>query len=243
MLDDQQWAMDHIVDMLKDIEYIYIIRTFTCEREARRFLMSNKVDFLILDVELSNSSGFDFLLTLPNPQIPTILYTAHQKYEDRGYDMLLVDVLFKKVTRSRLLSALRRINNHLSKLLPLPEISLEGHYSYFLLKGPIRNERRMIEWKNIVYICMENGKLTIYLIGDLMVVANASFKEVKDMLPFEWFKQCAQGILFNRSYFLGYAEGKVVLSIRNNKGNIKLMTGNKDVYPDFYDFLNSNAIK
>lgn len=242
-MEDQQWAIDHLMTMLKDIEYVYIVRAFTCEREAKRYLISNKVDFLILDVELSNSIGFDFLLSLPNPQIPTILYTAHQKYEDRGYDMLLVDVLFKKVSKSRLFAALRRINSQLSKLLPPPEISLDGHYSYLLLKGPIRNERRMVEWKNIVYICMENGKLTIYMIGDQKAVASASFREVKDILPSEWFKQCAQGILFNRVYFLRYVEGMVVLNIKNKNGNIKLTTGHRDVYPEFYDFLNENTIK
>src|SRR5690606_25683322 len=131
IIDDQQFAIDAILDIIATVDYVDIIATFTDERAAKSFLTVNHVDFIILDMELNKTDGFRFLGTLPNPQIPTILYTGHQKYEDIGYDRFVVDVLLKPVSESRLMAALRRMVKEFAPQSVREWDSLDGYQQYF----------------------------------------------------------------------------------------------------------------
>src|SRR5690606_36489381 len=122
--------------------FVEIIGTFTNHRAGAQFLHVNPVDFIILDGELENTNAFRFLASLSNPKIPTILYTAYDKYEDEGYDRAFVDVLLKPVSRSRLLGALRRLDKDLKALLPVTDYPLELYYDFFQVKGPVRFQRQ-----------------------------------------------------------------------------------------------------
>lgn len=253
IIDDQQSAIDYLLDRLKDVAYVEIVATFVDEQKAKRFLHLNKVDFLILDVELEETNAFRFLTGLSNPKIPTILYTAHEKYEDEGYDRDFVDVLLKPVSQSRLLGALRRIDRGLRDLMPLPEDALENYYEYFQIKGPVRYQRQMVWLKNLVYVNMQNGKLCLHLLDGRVLETNLTYKMVKELLPSKWFLECASSVIVNVNFYRGIEGGVVVLTLPkakkdNNTGgsdqsaNEAIPAGSRKVYTDFYAFVDSNLL-
>src|SRR5690606_24048461 len=106
IIDDQQSAIDHIMEEVKDLPFVEIIGTFTNHRAGAQFLHVKTVDFIMLDVVLEITNALRFLASLSNTKVPTIQYSAYEKYEDEGYDRAFVDVLLKQVIRSRLLGAL-----------------------------------------------------------------------------------------------------------------------------------------
>src|SRR5690606_37628760 len=59
---------------------------------------------------------------------------------------------------SRLLGALRRLDTELKALLPVTDNALEGYYEYFQVKGPVRFQRQIAWFKDLVYADMQNGK-------------------------------------------------------------------------------------
>lgn len=253
IIDDQQESIDYLTEMLEDVGYVEVVATFTDEGEARKFLHVNPVDFIILDVELSKTNAFHFLATLANPRIPTILHTAYDKYEDKGYERDLVDVLLKPVSQQRLYGALRRVNSELQKNMPVLEDNLEHGYHYFQVKGPTRCGRQMVWFKDIVYIDMEGRKLCIHLVGGREILCNESFKEVMAELPIKWFKICCNCVVFNINYYQGYTGGVVILTeLKKKKRGIgedsdepdpmTLPVGDRKLYPDFFEFLDSNVV-
>src|SRR5690606_3761671 len=242
IIDDHQSAIDYLMDMLQDVAYVEIIATFREGAEAKRFLHVNPVDFLVLDVELGDTTGFDFLRTLSNPRMPTILYTGYEQYEDRGYDIDVVDVLLKPVSQSRLWGALRRLSTELARVLPDLEENLEGHYDFFQVKGPVRFGRKMVWLKNIVYLETVNGKVVMTLVDGTVLESNSAFKSIMERLPRRWFKQCYQNIAFNINFYDGYGNGQVKIIRGLGTPEILLPTGAKELYPDFYKFLDSNVI-
>lgn len=235
IVDDQQSSIDNLTALLKDIEYVDVVEVFQEPQKALTYLRINPVDFIILDVELGEIDGFDFLTRLPDPRIPTLLYTAHQQYEDRGYDMNLVDVLLKPVTASRLKGALRRVNRELRDMLGQEEEdSLDNWYDYFFVKGPIRNERKLVWLKNIVYVESISRKVYIFLAdGRPPLVCNMSLRDVIDKLPKRWFKQCHQSYAFNINFFDSYKNNEVTLTLLDKK----LMVGDRTIYMEFSKFL------
>jgi|SRR5690606_25906912 len=253
IIDDQQSAIDYLLDMLKDVAYVEIVATFVDEQKAKRFLHVNTVDFLILDVELEGTNAFRFLTGLSNPKIPTILYTGHEKYEDEGYDRDFVDVLLKPVSQSRLLGALRRIDRELRDLIPMAEDALENYYEYFQVKGPVRLQRRIVWLKNLVYVNMQNGKLCLHLSDERVLETNATYKMVKELLPSKWFLECASSVIVNVNFYKGIVDGTVSLTLpkakKNNKtedsdqsANETIPAGSRKTYKDFYAFVDSNLL-
>ncbi|MFD2742419.1 MULTISPECIES: LytR/AlgR family response regulator transcription factor [Sphingobacterium] len=233
IIDDQQASIDHLLDLSKHIDYIEIIGTFQDPFKAQSFLRRNRVDFIILDIELRNFDGFEFLSTLPNPRIPTILYTAHSKYEDRGYDLTLVDVLLKPVSSSRFKGALRRVNNELKDNL-LPDSSLEELCDYFQVRGPGKFERQLVWYKNVLYIESIDNKVLIHQIGfDKPLVSNMPLRNIIDMLPRTWFLQCHKSYIFNINFFKKYHNKSVHLTV--NK--VQLPVGDRKVFKRFDHFL------
>lgn len=253
IVDDQQQAIDSLIDYLVDIDYIKVVATFTDEQEARRYLHVNPIDFIILDVELSKTNAFHFLATLSDPRIPVILYTAFEKYEDKGYERAMIDVLLKPVSRSRFFGALRRMNSELEKLLPPLRDNLDDFYYYFQVKGPTRYGRQIVWFKDIVYIDKQDRKVCMHLVGGKIICSNESFKRVLSILPVRWFKQCCQNIVFNVNFYQGYAGSKVILTeLKKRKGpagdkedvweHEMLPVGEKSLYPDFFEFLDNNLL-
>ncbi len=233
IVDDQQPSIDHLLTLSKDIEYVDIIATFQNPLKAMSFLRKNMVDFIILDVELGKLNAFEFLSSLTNPRIPTILYTAYQRYEDRGYELSLVDVILKPVTLSRFKGALRRINKELEHTLP-KDTSLDELYDYINVKGPGKFERQLVWFKNILYIESINKKVKIYQIGcDDPLTSNTPLRQLAETFPQQWFVQCHKSYIFNVSFFKRYYNGIVHLTV----DKIRIPVGSRMTYSRFDKFL------
>ena len=240
IIDDQQTAIDELLLLMAGADYVEVIGTFTDEQQAKIFLMVNPVDFIILDMELRYTNGFRFLRSLPDPTIPTILYTGHSKYEDPGYEKLVVDVLLKPVSESRLMAALRRMVKELRfQQQHVLQDSLEGYEHYFQIKGPVKGGRRMIRLKDLVYVATEGGRLMLCLVSGEKLISALPFKTVVNSLPRKWFKQCYQNIVFNVNFYAAYREKTVVLTVTDTK----LPVGSRESYPDFFSFIDSKVIQ
>lgn len=239
IIDDQQGSIDYLLQLMEEIAYVKIIKTFNDPKEAKLFLRVNQVDFMILDVELGHTNGFDFIRTLPNTNLKTILYTAHEQYEDPGYDIGVVDVLLKEVSMSRLCGALRRLDTELARLLPISTSdSLEDYFQYFMIRVGHRYVRNLVWMKNIIYVESGNGAITFHMVDGKSKKCNNSMRQVLEMLPIKWFKQIHQSFVINISFFYSYERGTVRLTLDNKT----LPTGDKKIYSDFFTFINSNVL-
>ncbi|GGH18245.1 response regulator transcription factor [Sphingobacterium alkalisoli] len=259
IIDDQRKYMDDLMKMFERIYHVEIAGCFEDEQDALIYMRTNPVDFIILDIELKKMTGFEFITLLTDKNIQIILYTAHHSYEDRGYDLRVADVLLKPVSESRLKGALRRLDSELEKLIPISEDSLEGHNSYFNIKAHIKYSRVIIWLKNIIYIESRDGKLKIYLVGESEPrISNQPFKEILEVLPSKWFKQCQQSFVFNINFYRGFSKKTVELTIRESQfatapkqqgfnkkpdlsERITLPAGDRLVYKQFYNFVDSNT--
>ncbi|MFD2599052.1 LytR/AlgR family response regulator transcription factor [Sphingobacterium corticis] len=236
ILDDQQSSIDYLIEKLALIEYVDIVKTFDKPLKAMAFLRKNKVDFIILDVELGSINAFEFLASLPDPNLPTILHTAHPKYEDRGYEMNLIDVLLKPVSSARLRGALRRVTRDIYETLK-GDTSLDHWYDYFLVRGPARYERQLVWLKNVVCFESINRTVNIYQSdGSAPLVSSTPLREIVDRLPENWFKQCHKSYVFNINYFKSFKSNRVVLSYLASP----VPVGRKHSYPEFYRFLEND---
>jgi len=241
IVDDQQHSIDAFLRMAPKFEGIEIAANFNEPIKALTYIRTNPVDFIILDVEMEDMDGFEFIASIPDPKIQIILYTGHQEYEDKGYDMRLLDVLVKPVSESRFKGAIRRLSERAKDILPkASEDSLIGHECYIQIKGPVRYERKMIPFVELMYLESYERSVYLYMRRDPKspLISNTPLKDIIELLPRNWFKRCHRSYVFNTYYFDRYVKEGVYLLYTDEK----LPTGEKSIYTDFYRFINSNAI-
>lgn len=83
--------------------------------EALERLAEEKVDLVLLDVQMPGLSGFDVLDRLGPDRPPAVVFvTAYDRYAVQAFEAAAVDYLLKPVTEERLTAALERAERSLA---------------------------------------------------------------------------------------------------------------------------------
>ncbi|SEJ01552.1 two component transcriptional regulator, LytTR family [Dyadobacter sp. SG02] len=106
-VDDEKLVLDLLVDNIRQVPYLTLVKTARNAMEAIEILQNEPVDLLFLDIQMPRLSGLQFLKTLPDPPL-VILITAYDKYALEGFELNVVDYLLKPVSMERFLKACNR---------------------------------------------------------------------------------------------------------------------------------------
>jgi DNA-binding LytR/AlgR family response regulator len=81
----------------------------SCENAlmAKVFLQQQRVDLLLLDINMPHLTGIEFLKSLPNPPL-VIFTTAHPEHALEGYSLDVVDYLVKPIVYARFEKAIQK---------------------------------------------------------------------------------------------------------------------------------------
>src|SRR5262245_27334736 len=82
--------------------------------EAHRNITANPPDLVLLDIEMPGMTGLDLLKILPK-QTLAILTTSQKKYAVEAFDLNVVDYLIKPVNMARLMQAIDKVNDIISR--------------------------------------------------------------------------------------------------------------------------------
>lgn len=97
LVDDESYLIDSMYKFLKNKGYLKILTAKNIS-EARFKLSNNKVDLMILDIMLTDGSGFDLLKDLrKKSSLPVIILSALSGIDDKkeGFDLEVDDYIVK----------------------------------------------------------------------------------------------------------------------------------------------------
>lgn len=242
LVDDQEVFLEKMKSEFRKIEYVELTGSFTNPMHALRFLRVNPVDLVILDVEMEGMNGFEFMDAYPKKEVLTILCTAHQKFEELGYNKRVVDVLFKPVEPFRLKVALQRARDAL-KIQILPRTSQpvenEDNYDYFHLSGPAKSQRERVYHRDIIYLSAVDGMVEIRTINrQSTYMCYRSLKDIIEGTSKGLFLRCSRKFAFNVNFFHSYRDHRVYL----NHTDEPLDLGKIRLSSEFRSFLDQNKI-
>ncbi len=103
-IDDEKLVLDLLVDNIRKVPFLDLVRAFRDPLEATEILQSEKIDLIFLDIQMPHVNGLQFIKALHDPPM-TILVTAYPKYALEGYDLNVIDYLLKPVRFERFLKA------------------------------------------------------------------------------------------------------------------------------------------
>ncbi|TCP23291.1 LytTR family two component transcriptional regulator [Tenacibaculum skagerrakense] len=223
VIDDEKMARIIIKTFCDETKDINVVEEFSNSMDAFKFLHSNKVDLIFLDIHMPGFSGLDFIKTLKDP--PKVIFTtSDSKFAIEAFEYnFIVDYLLKPVSAERFTKAIEKAQ----KLIYLENLdSSEKPTSN-------SNQEEEEEHKNDFYVNIDRRLVKIDLPsicyvqakGDYIYVktdaneyeVHASLKKIEQKLPSSLF------LKVHRSYIINV---KKIIDIEDNSVLI-----NRDVIP------------
>ncbi|WP_268122842.1 LytR/AlgR family response regulator transcription factor [Roseivirga pacifica] len=167
-IDDEPIALKIIEDHASKIPFLQIEASFTNAFHAIEYLKKHSVDLLLLDINMHDISGLDFLKTLT--QKPLVIFTtAYSEYALESYEHDAVDYLLKPFEFGRFLKAINKASERLNES-PQTYIFLKSGYEYVRL-----------ELQDILFVKAE-GNYMKFVCKDQTVLSRLTLQETEEIL-------------------------------------------------------------
>ncbi len=100
IVDDEPMARKGLEEYVADIPFLEFVESCENAFKANEFLQHNTIDLMLLDIQMPNQTGIEFLKSLVSP--PLIIFTtAHPDYALESYTLDVLDYLVKPILFDR----------------------------------------------------------------------------------------------------------------------------------------------
>ncbi|MBN1895608.1 response regulator transcription factor [bacterium] len=187
VIDDEFLARQYLRDYIGRIPGLELAGDFNSPLKALDLLKAGAVDLLLLDIQMPDISGLDFLKTLDR-QPYVILTTAHKEYALEGYELNITDYLLKPFSFERFLKAVNKVADRMEQ----DRTGKDGSDAGGADRTPdirddylvIRADRKYykIHYDDIIYIEGQKAYATFHT-AHQPITALASLKTLEERLP------------------------------------------------------------
>lgn len=173
IIEDEPLALEKTKDFVNKVPFLQLSATFDNALTGLNYLNSNKVDILLLDINMDELSGIELLESSKiNSQV--ILTTAYQEYALKGYELQITDYLLKPFTFNRFLQAVNKAQENIIKRASEPQPD------FIFVKTENRLEKIMVS--DIVYIEGMRDYRRIHTLNK-KVMTLQNFSEFEKLIP------------------------------------------------------------
>lgn len=181
IVDDEPPAHQVLKTHLKLFPQISLNGSFFNAKEAGIFLSNNPTDILLLDIQMPEINGLDFIRGLPAKPV-TIITTAFRDYALEGFELGVIDYLLKPIEASRFTSAMNRTVDFLQlvKAGDTIDTSKTGNAFNILIKSGTK--KVILDYRKINF-AQGLKDYTILNTADKKYVVKGSIKALEQFLP------------------------------------------------------------
>jgi DNA-binding LytR/AlgR family response regulator len=180
VVDDEPLALEVLDGYLKKMPGIQSISLFNNAGEALQYLENHKADILLLDIEMPEMTGIEFLEKLSDPPL-TIFTTAYRNYAFEGFELGVIDFLLKPISFQRFSTAIEKVRDFLS--LKTHDTQLESGEQvpeYIFVKSGVN--RIKLQFSEVSHIQGLKDYAIIHTPQEKIVI-KGSIKMVQEMFP------------------------------------------------------------
>ncbi|MBL0745538.1 LytR/AlgR family response regulator transcription factor [Chryseolinea lacunae] len=107
IVDDEPMARKGMEEYVSDVPFLEHVGSFENAQAVAGHLKNHSVDLMLLDIQMPNLNGIEFLKLLVNPPL-VIFTTAHPDYALEGYSLDVIDYLVKPTLFARFQKAVTK---------------------------------------------------------------------------------------------------------------------------------------
>lgn len=110
VVDDEILARKRAVDLLERLQNVHTVLEAATGREAIALLLNQTFDLVLLDIQMTDMTGFEVLLQIPNVNRPSIIFiTAYDEFAINAFEVKAIDYLQKPYKDERFYEAISRV--------------------------------------------------------------------------------------------------------------------------------------
>jgi DNA-binding LytR/AlgR family response regulator len=177
VIDDEPMALEVIKGLTEKVTFVELNGYFTNSFEALKFLQTNKVDLIFLDIKMPDISGIEFLKAITNPPM-VIFTTAYSEHAVESFELDAIDYLLKPFSLSRFLKACNKAYE-LYELRKNKNNAASGLSHLFIKSG---YEQIRVELNDIWY-AEGNGNYVVLVLENKKIASRLTMSEAEALLP------------------------------------------------------------
>ncbi|WP_118952755.1 LytR/AlgR family response regulator transcription factor [Taibaiella helva] len=242
IVDDEPIIRKDLEALLKPYSGFIVVGTCGSVTEAKILINATQPDLLLLDIQLSDGTGFDLLQSLEKISFHTIFITAYNEYAIKAIKYGALDYLLKPIDELELKDALEKVKAGRKEALEVRE-SLEVARAHMNSDNKAIRSRivlrsqyflQVVAFDEIIYCQNDGGYTHFHLVDKRKIVVSKSIKEYDELLPRQLFLRPHQSYLVNVSFIDRFhKEGYLILkggqeipvSTRKKEHVISFLTG------------------
>ncbi|TVZ55581.1 LytTR family two component transcriptional regulator [Lutibacter sp. Hel_I_33_5] len=222
LIDDDNLSRAVLRKLCDKLPDVRIIDEFSNAIDALKYLNTNKVDLIFLDIHMPNFSGFDFINTLKNP--PNIIFTTSDK--DFAIDAFqyecIVDYLLKPIQFDRLEKSIKKAKNKQVQIITEEEKVTEKKETLF-----VNVDKRLVKINiDDISIIEAKGDYVKIKTKENSYIVHSTLKKVLSKLPEKIFFRVHRSYVINITQIIDIEDNSVLINrdvipvSRTNKGEL-----------------------
>ena len=220
IVDDEQLARGLLQSYISKIPYLELKKSCKNALEAIEYLQNDDIDLMLLDIQMPDLTGIEFLQTLKKKPL-VIFTTAYKEYALDGYTLNVIDYMLKPISFERFLQGTNKAVEQI-KLIRAAAISKNKSLNtnknenkdYINLKS--NHKTYKVKYLDIFYIEGLKEYVTFYT-KDRKIIVLESLKNLEQKLEQNHFLRIHKSYIVNMEY---------VVSLYGNQLEV-----NKDLLP------------
>ncbi len=192
IVDDEENAIDGVVDYLQDIENVEVVGTCLSAMEAIEMLKKQDIDLMFLDINMPRLTGLELLESMQNPPL-TILTTAYSEFALDGFRLNVVDYLLKPYTFQRFFQATQKAIGLYRTHLVLNEKESERVFDMYIRQG---YSFQRINWEDILFVESMQNYLKLNFAENTFII-HQTMTSLEEVLPKDHFFRIHNSYLVN----------------------------------------------
>ncbi|MCT4629057.1 LytTR family DNA-binding domain-containing protein [Winogradskyella sp.] len=210
IVDDEEPARLLLNDYCEKIDDLEVVGLFKSPLQCISTLEKEPIDILLLDINMPDISGIDFLKSLTvKPKV--ILTTAYRDYAVEGFELEVSDYLLKPIEFHRFLKAINKVKSTFT------EQSTTINTTEITGSIQVKANKRLykIDYDDILFIQSKSEYVMYHTKSHGKLMVYGTIKSVEETLPDKLFYRVHRSYMVNKNY-IQFVEGNQIV-LENEK--------------------------
>jgi len=196
IVDDEPLSHQVLKSHLAHLDNIQLIGAFHNAKDAGFYLQGHSTDIMLLDIQMPEINGLDFLRSLEVKPV-TIITTAYRDYALEGFELGVIDYLLKPIELQRFKHSMTRAADFLQLVKSGDTVEPskpDNAYNILIKTG---TKKILLDYRTITF-AQGLKDYTILHTDSSKYVVKGSIKAFEQYLPVDWFLRVHKSFIVAR---------------------------------------------
>ena len=211
VVDDEPLALEILGGYLKRIDDVQSVSLFRHAGDALHFIENHQTDVLLLDIEMPEMTGIQFLKALSDPPL-AVFTTAYRNYAFEGYELGVIDFLLKPISFKRFEQAITKIREFLAlkaQHINMEDIPAGDDTDFIFVKSGV--QRIKLHFNEVTHIQGLKDYAIIYTQSE-KILLKGSIKAMLDIFPQKRFVRVHKSFIVSIHQIKRLESNRIVLN-------------------------------